>query len=147
MRNSVSCPCPGLSIVNQLHAWLARPLYVMISVARMFLVWVKFLICASIVMVSGTKLSKYGDAIAEKTGLTRAWVGLLLLAAITSMPELVTGVSAVAKVGIPDLAIGIILGIDRLLDMCRTTVNVWGDAVGAKIITRIAPDDEHAQPG
>ena len=38
------------------------------------------------------------------------------------------------------LIVGIILGIDRLLDMFRTVVNVWGDAVGAKIITRIAPD-------
>lgn len=37
-------------------------------------------------------------------------------------------------------AVGIIWGIDRLLDMCRTVVNVWGDAVGAKIITRLAPD-------
>ena len=32
-------------------------------------------------------------------------------------------------------------GVDRIVDMCRTTVNVWGDAVGAKIITRIAPDE------
>ena len=37
-------------------------------------------------------------------------------------------------------AVGIIWGIDRILDMCRTVVNVWGDAVGAKIISRIAPD-------
>ena len=28
--------------------------------------------------------------------------------------------------------------------MCRTTVNVWGDAVGAKLVTRLAPDDEEA---
>ena len=42
---------------------------------------------------------------------------------------------------LPISAVGIILGIDRLLDMCRTVVNVWGDAVGAKIISRIAPDD------
>ncbi len=41
---------------------------------------------------------------------------------------------------LPLAAVGIILGVDRVLDMCRTTVNVWGDAVGAKIITRIAPD-------
>ncbi len=40
---------------------------------------------------------------------------------------------------LPLASIGIILGIDRMLDMCRTTVNVWGDAVGAKIITRIMP--------
>jgi Na+/H+-dicarboxylate symporter len=41
---------------------------------------------------------------------------------------------------LPMAAIGVIIGVDRILDMCRTTVNVWGDAVGAKIITRIAPD-------
>ena len=41
---------------------------------------------------------------------------------------------------LPLAAVGLILGIDRILDMCRTTVNVWGDAVGARIITRIAPD-------
>lgn len=43
---------------------------------------------------------------------------------------------------LPVSAIAVILGIDRIVDMCRTTVNVWGDAVGAKIITRIAPDTE-----
>ncbi len=42
---------------------------------------------------------------------------------------------------LPVAAIGIILGVDRIVDMCRTTVNVWGDAVGAKIITNLAPDD------
>ncbi len=45
---------------------------------------------------------------------------------------------------LPLAAIGIILGIDRILDMCRTTVNVWGDAVGAKLISRIAPDEPEA---
>ncbi len=40
---------------------------------------------------------------------------------------------------LPLAAVGLILGIDRLLDMCRTAVNVWGDAVGARIITRLAP--------
>jgi Na+/H+-dicarboxylate symporter len=42
---------------------------------------------------------------------------------------------------LPLAAIGVIIGVDRILDMCRTTINVWGDAVGAKIITRIAPDE------
>jgi Na+/H+-dicarboxylate symporter len=42
---------------------------------------------------------------------------------------------------LPLAAVGVILGVDRILDMCRTTVNVWGDATGAKIMTRIAPDD------
>ncbi len=43
---------------------------------------------------------------------------------------------------LPLAAIGVIIGVDRILDMCRTTVNVWGDAVGARIITRLAPDTE-----
>ncbi|MBU0718062.1 MAG: dicarboxylate/amino acid:cation symporter [Planctomycetes bacterium] len=38
---------------------------------------------------------------------------------------------------IPIAAIGLIVGVDRILDMCRTTVNVWGDAVGAKLIDRL----------
>ncbi|MFP3976184.1 MAG: sodium:calcium antiporter [Chloroflexota bacterium] len=76
----------------------------------MILVWVKFVVCAAIVVVAGIKLSKYGDAIAEKTSLTGAWVGLLLLAGITSMPELITGVSSVALVGLPDQAVGVVLG-------------------------------------
>ena len=43
---------------------------------------------------------------------------------------------------LPLAAVGLILGVDRILDMCRTTVNVWGDSVGARIITRLAPDEE-----
>ena len=74
------------------------------------MVWLKFLLCLVIILFSGTKLARYGDAIGEKTGLGRIWIGLLLLAVITSMPELVTSVSAVALVGLPDLAFGTIFG-------------------------------------
>ncbi len=74
------------------------------------MVWVKFAICLAVILVAGTKLSKYGDAIAEKTGLGRIWVGVVLLAAITSLPELATGISSVALVGKPDLTLGDLFG-------------------------------------
>ncbi len=74
------------------------------------MVWLKFAACLTIILFSGTSLARYGDAIAEKTGLGRIWVGLILLAAITSMPELVAGVSAAALVKLPDLAVGNLLG-------------------------------------
>jgi cation:H+ antiporter len=61
-------------------------------------------------LFAGTKLARYGDVIAEKTGLGRIWIGLALLAFITSLPELVTGVSAAVLVKIPDLAVGTLLG-------------------------------------
>ncbi|GAB2467944.1 hypothetical protein GCM10011375_30830 [Hymenobacter qilianensis] len=69
-----------------------------------------FLFCTGIIVVSGTKLSKYGDQLAILTGISRAWLGLVLLASVTSLPELLTSISAVAIVGAPDLAMGNILG-------------------------------------
>jgi len=74
------------------------------------LVWLKFLLSLVIILFAGTKLARYGDALAEKTRLGHIWIGLLLLAFITSVPELATGISAVALVKIPDLAIGTIMG-------------------------------------
>ncbi len=38
---------------------------------------------------------------------------------------------------LPIAAVGLVVGVDRILDMVRTTVNVWGDAVGAKIVDRL----------
>jgi len=75
-----------------------------------FLVWLKLFICAALVIFFGAKLSRYGDIIAEKTRLGGLWVGLLLLAAVTSLPELVTGIGAVTVVGSPDLAMGTAFG-------------------------------------
>jgi DAACS family dicarboxylate/amino acid:cation (Na+ or H+) symporter len=40
------------------------------------------------------------------------------------------------SVGIPAEGIGIILGVDRFLDMCRTTLNVTGDLVCATVVAR-----------
>jgi len=74
------------------------------------LLWIGFIICTLIIVYSGTKLSKYGDIIAEKTGLGRAWIGLVLMASVTSLPELVTGISSVTYAGVPDIAVGDVLG-------------------------------------
>lgn len=77
------------------------------------MVWLKFLLCLAIVLFSGTKLAQYGDSIARKTGLGGIWIGLVLVAAITSMPELTTGVSAAALVSPEvgsDLAVGTLFG-------------------------------------
>jgi DAACS family dicarboxylate/amino acid:cation (Na+ or H+) symporter len=44
-------------------------------------------------------------------------------------------------VGVPPEGIGLILGVDRLLDMCRTTLNVTGDLVAAAVVSRGEPAD------
>lgn len=45
-----------------------------------------------------------------------------------------------AMVGVPPAGIGLILGVDRLLDMCRTTLNVTGDLAAAVVISNGEPD-------
>ncbi len=75
----------------------------------MFL-WLGFLICTLVIVYSGTKLSKYGDVIAEKTGLGGTWIGVALMASVTSLPELITGISSVTYAGVPDIAVGDVLG-------------------------------------
>jgi cation:H+ antiporter len=76
----------------------------------MALAWGEFVGCGALIWLAGSRLSRWGDAIAEQTGLSRSFVGLLLLATVTSLPELVTGVSAAGLVGEPDLAVGNVLG-------------------------------------
>jgi len=43
-----------------------------------------------------------------------------------------------AGVGVPPEGIGLILGVDRFLDMCRTTLNVIGDLVAAQVISALS---------
>ncbi|HTM95369.1 MAG TPA: dicarboxylate/amino acid:cation symporter [Croceibacterium sp.] len=44
-------------------------------------------------------------------------------------------------VGVPPEGIGLILGVDRFLDMCRTTLNVIGDLVAATVISRLSGEE------
>ncbi|MBK8142896.1 MAG: sodium:calcium antiporter [Chitinophagaceae bacterium] len=59
---------------------------------------------------TGKKLSRYGHMLSEKTGLSKGWVGLILMASVTSLPELMVGISSSAIVQSADLAVGDILG-------------------------------------
>ncbi|HBT83441.1 MAG: hypothetical protein A2091_02250 [Desulfuromonadales bacterium GWD2_61_12] len=72
--------------------------------------WLAFAACAVVIIYCGARLSRYGDILAEKSGLGGTWIGLLLVASVTSLPELVTGISAVTYVHAPDIAVGNILG-------------------------------------
>ena len=66
------------------------------------------------------------------------------LAAIgaAGIPEagLVTLVIVLKAVGLPLEGIGLLLAVDWFLDRFRTSVNIWGDAVGAAVVDRLAPD-------
>ncbi len=42
------------------------------------ILWAQFLLVAAVMVFAGSNLSKYGDIIAEKTGMGRTWVGVVL---------------------------------------------------------------------
>lgn len=76
----------------------------------MILLWTEFIACSAVIVYCGTNLSRYGDVIAEKTGMGGAWIGLILMAGVTSLPELITGISSVAFADAPDIAVGDVMG-------------------------------------
>jgi cation:H+ antiporter len=63
--------------------------------AASMMLWLAFALCATAILVAGTRLSREGDEIARLTGMGGTWVGMALLATVTSLPELMTGLSAV----------------------------------------------------
>lgn len=74
------------------------------------LVWVQFFACLGVIIIAGTRLALYGDMLGEKTRLGRVWIGVVVLAAITSLPELSTGISSVTIFNQPDLTMGDLFG-------------------------------------
>lgn len=76
----------------------------------MILLWVKFVICALIIVFAGYRVTKYGGIIAEITGIGGLWVGTMLLATITSLPEVVASISSVTLINAPNLSLGNVLG-------------------------------------
>jgi cation:H+ antiporter len=74
------------------------------------ILWFQFAAVAAVILFAGANLSRYGDVIAEKTGMGRTWVGVILMASVTSLPELITGVSSVVMFDLPNLAVGNVLG-------------------------------------
>jgi len=54
---------------------------------------------------------------------------------------LVTLAIVLGAVGLPLDGIGMILAVDRILDMFRTSVNVWGDATGCVVVSRLEGED------
>jgi cation:H+ antiporter len=96
--------------------------------------WGLFLLSAVVIVLAGTKLSRYGDRIAEHTGLGRLWIGVVLLAGATSLPEVFTAVSAVL-IDAPDIAVGDLLGAGlsnmltlALIDVAYRRKRIWQQA-------------------
>ena len=72
-------------------------------------VWVTFVVAAGLIVVSAMQLAKYGDVIAARTKLGGMFIGVLLLAGATSLPELLTSINSI-NMGSPELSAGNFFG-------------------------------------
>jgi len=101
-----------------------------------------FLFSAAAVIYCGALLAKYGDALATLTGWGRLFVGSILLALATSLPELSTNISAVRlDPPNPELALGNILGANMINMFTLAMVAlVFG---GKRFLQRVAPEQAY----
>lgn len=74
------------------------------------MLWLVFFSFNACYIFTGKRLVKYGDMIAEKLNIGRTTVGVIFVASITSLPELITGISSVTYADTPDIAAGDIFG-------------------------------------
>ena len=70
------------------------------------LLWLQLGATAAVILVASQFLARSADVVGEKTGLGRSFVGVVMLATVTSLPEMGTGISAIVLVDAPDLAAG-----------------------------------------
>jgi cation:H+ antiporter len=68
-----------------------------------------FVVLAGFIIVVGKKLSLYGNAIGDLMGIEKSWIGIVMLAAVTSLPEMVTSISS-TLMGNPQMAVSNIFG-------------------------------------
>jgi cation:H+ antiporter len=97
--------------------------------------WFIFLLSSGVVAAAGIRLARDGDDIADATGLGGLWVGAILVAGATSLPELSTDISAVHQ-GNPGLAVGDLFGSS----MANLAILAVADLAVRKtrILTRVA---------
>lgn len=86
----------------------------------------------------------YGIELSFATQFTVVMVALLTSIGVAGIPaaSLVAISIILAAIGLPVEAIGLILAVDRVLDMCRTTVNVFSDSCGAVVIARSEGEED-----
>ena len=94
---------------------------------------------AVLVIFSGVHLARYGDALAGLMGWGRLWVGTILVASATSLPELVTNITAASR-DRPELVGGSILGANManifILAMVALLLG------GAQVFRQVAPEQK-----
>ena len=81
------------------------------------MIYIEYLVLAILVVYLSVRLSYYVDCLDKKTNLSGAFIGGVMLAAVTSLPELFTSLTAVLALDQPDLVQGNVLG-SNIFNLC-----------------------------
>ena len=101
-----------------------------------------FLASAVVVIYLGNQLAKYGDALATLTGWGRLFVGSILVALATSLPELSTNISAVRLTPPnPELALGNVMGANMVNMFTLAVVALFFG--GKRFLQQVAPEQAY----
>lgn len=100
--------------------------------------------CAAVIFIA----QAYGLDLSLGMQITIVFTAMITSIGVAGIPaaSLVAITLILGIVGLPAEAIGLILVTDRILDMCRTSVNIWGDVVGTVLIARSEGVEEILQP-
>jgi len=97
--------------------------------------WAIFVASSAILVLTAIKLAQYGDVIAVHTRLGGMFVGVVLLAGATSLPELLTTISSFGQ-GVPGLAAGNLLGSNMFNMLLLAVLDLVNRQ--ARILRRVA---------
>ncbi len=95
--------------------------------------WLFFLLAAVCVFHAGRKLTQHSEELAEQTGLVHAFIGVVLLGLVTSLPEMVSTIGASTIVHSPNLSLGNIFGSNS----CNLVI------LAAMGIVNLSPEKHH----
>ena len=84
---------------------------------EVFMLYLEYIVLAILVVFLSVRLSYYVDCLDKKTNLSGAFIGGVMLAAVTSLPELFTSLTAVLALDQPDLVQGNVLG-SNIFNLC-----------------------------
>ncbi len=99
------------------------------------MIWLEFLVSSALIMLAAIKLAESADTIAIRTKLGGMFVGTLLLAGATSLPELLTALSSINQ-EVPELAAGNIFGSSMFNMLMLAVVDLANPRI--RILRRVA---------
>lgn len=97
--------------------------------------WLTFIASSTVLVLAAIKIAQYGDVIAVRTRLGGMFVGVLLLAGATSLPELLTTINSFSQ-GVPQLAAGNLLGSNMFNMLLLAVLDLLNQ--DARILRRVA---------